>query len=91
MPHSRFKYIIWIAIALLCFWVISAALQWQQLSLCSGLEIKITYDEGNFFIDKSDIENMIRGQVVGRAINIPVQELDLQKLEDHIRQNPYVQ
>lgn len=76
---------------MLSAFIINAAQSWQQSSLCSALEIKINYDEGNFFIDKSDVEDMIRSHVFGGTINIPAHDLDLQELEDNIRKNPYVE
>lgn len=71
-------------------WVVQASVQLQKNSLCNGLEVKIDYDDGNYFVDESDIENMIRSQTIGKTLSLPVKDIDLLQLELFIEQNPYI-
>ena len=87
---TRLRLIIWIIAAIAIVWVLRAAAQMQSDTHCNGLEIRIDYEQGNFFIDKSDIESMIRQQMPSGSLNIPVKDINLSHLETYIEQNPYI-
>lgn len=87
---TRLRLLLWITIALGSLIVLRAANQMQRDNHCKGLEINIDHQSGNFFIDKSDIENIIRSQMPTHSLNIPVKDIDLRHLETYIEQNPYI-
>ncbi len=62
----------------------------QKQTLCSSVFIKIDYDRGNFFVSEQDVERMIASQLPGGSFNIPVEEIDLQKIEHFLENSPYI-
>ena len=63
----------------------------QQNRLCSGLNISIDHEKGNFFVDEMDVEGLIRSQLPGQNIETPLRNIHIKGLEEYLKANPYIQ
>ena len=87
---TRFRFLIWLFVALCALIVLYAAAQMQRETRCAGLEIRIKQHQDSFFIDQSDVESMIREEAHGNNLTLPDKDIDLQQIEAHLESNPYI-
>lgn len=63
----------------------------QQNRLCTGLNINIDHEKGNFFVDEMDIEQLVRSELPGNNLETPLQYIQIKELEAHLEANSYIQ
>ncbi len=71
-------------------WVISVGFSEKKQKEINCKKITIQLDNSNFFLEKEDVLNLIGGKDAG-LIGEPIHLLPIQKIEQKLRWNPYIQ
>src|SRR4051812_26872565 len=86
-------------IFILLFWLLAsssilvllvAAINVKNKKTCSGVRIEISGVEEIFFLDKQDVLNIITRRGVDKPKGQPVNNFDLNTLEERLRRNVWV-
>lgn len=88
--NQQFKRIIWGASLVIFFLMIVRAKQAQDSTICNTLEVNIDYTQGNRFINKANVTDMIEAMLPGNDIYLAVKDIPLQTLENHLEENDYI-
>ncbi len=68
-----------------------AADQAHHASPCKGLNVNISHNQDNFFVDEIDVENMLYDFAGKKIEGTAVGEFDLEDLERKMEQHPYIE
>ncbi len=82
--------VFWFALGLTFVVLLGKAKQAQGNTLCRSIEVVVSYEEGNFFINEKDIKELIKGRLPSRSFNVPINMIDLADLEGYLESNPYI-
>lgn len=83
--------LIWFAVGIFSVILIREALYVQQQTICTKVDVNIDYDQGNYFVDESDIQELIRKQLPTQNIHIPIGMISLAELEQSLEKNVYIE
>ena len=82
--------VLWVLIAGACVFLFVSASVKKGESVCAGLEIHIEGSGSNFFIDKKDIETLIKAHANGSPEGKPLSSFDLRKLERDFAKDKWI-
>lgn len=82
--------LIWSVVALLCVWLLVAAVGRQQSDVCKEVVINVNGNGTNFFIDKKDVLQIINSQNGGKTIGKKLADINLHQLENELRKDTWV-
>lgn len=80
----------WAVVALLCVWLLIAAVGRQQSDVCKEVVINITGNGSNFFLDKKDVLQIINSQNAGSTVGKKIAAINLSQLENELRKDTWV-
>lgn len=91
---SKFKKIVsltvWILLGLGTIALLVSAIYVKESKKCTGISIRIMGVSNNFFIDKNDVQEIIKN-IVGNKINgKPIREFDLNRIEKDLRKEVWI-
>lgn len=80
----------WSVVALLCVWLLVAAVDRQQTDVCKEVVINVNGNGNNFFIDKKEVLLIINSQNGGKTIGKKIGSINLHQLENELRKDTWV-
>lgn len=81
---------LWVAIGAGVLLLLIAAMQKKNAALCSAVEVEIKGVSNNFFIDESDVKNLIQKECGGNPKGKPVKQFNLKKLESSLEKEVWI-
>lgn len=63
----------------------------QEAALCKKIEISIENQQGNFFINEADINELVTNNGKEMVINLPYETIDLKKIEKRLVAQKYIE
>ncbi|MGB1205812.1 MAG: cell division protein FtsQ/DivIB [Chitinophagales bacterium] len=91
---AKFKHIIvaltWIIVLVSFLFLLGLSSRVQGNVVCKAIEIVIDYEKGNYFVNKEDVQKLITSQMAGNTFQLPTKQINLQKLEHFLEENPYI-
>ena len=91
---SKFKKIISLAIWILLgsgtIALLVSAIYVKESKKCTGISIQITGVSNNFFIDKNDVQEIIKSTVGNKINGKPIREFDLNKIEKELKKDVWI-
>ena len=63
----------------------------QNDALCKKIEISIENQQGNFFINEVDINELVTNNGKEMVINLPYETIDLKKIEERLNEQKYIE
>lgn len=63
----------------------------QEDKPCAALNIEMQNDQQNFFLTRDDVKGIVRDEIGGPAVGIPLREIQVSEIENTLASNPYVQ
>lgn len=80
----------WSVLALLCVWLLIAAVGRQQGDVCKEVIINVNGNGSNFFIDKKDVLQIVNAQNGGSTVGKKLAAINLRQLENELRKDNWV-
>ena len=80
----------WSVVAVLCVWLLVAAVGRQQGDVCKEVVINVNGNGSNFFIDKKDVLQIINAQNGGTTVGKKLAGINLRQLETELRKDTWV-
>lgn len=80
----------WSVVAVLCVWLLVAAVGRQQGDVCKEVVINVNGNGSNFFIDKKDVLQIINAQNGGTTVGKKLATINLHQLETELRKDTWV-
>lgn len=91
---SKFKKIVsltvWILLGLSTIALLVSAIYVKESKKCSGISIQIMGVSNNFFIDKNDVQEIIKNTVGNKINGKPIREFDLNKIEKELKKDLWI-
>lgn len=91
---SKFKKIVsltvWILLGLSTIALLVSAIYVKESKKCTGISIQIMGVSNNFFIDKNDVQEIIKNTVGNKINGKPIREFDLNKIEKELKKDVWI-
>ena len=91
---SKFKKIVsltvWILLGLSTIALLVSAIYIKETKKCTGISIQILGVSNNFFIDKNDVQEIIKNTVGNKINGKPIREFDLNKIEKELKKDVWI-
>jgi cell division protein FtsQ len=81
---------IWIFVGLGMIVLLIAAIEKRNNERCTGVEIKISGIQNNYFIDKKDVISVLQKTNGGKIERMPLHKIDLAEMETELRKSQWV-
>ena len=81
---------IWIIVGSGMIVLLVAAIEKRNNERCTGVEIKITGIQNNYFIDKKDVISILQKTNGGKIEKMPLHKIDLAKMETELRKSQWI-
>lgn len=73
------------------FVILGLSGSYQEDKPCTALNIDMKNDRQNFFLTRDDVKEIVRDEIGGPAVGIPLREIQVASIEGTLESNPYVQ
>lgn len=81
----------WFMAGILFMLAIGASSSSQENTMCSGVEIMVDHEGGNYFVDEGDVKSLIAKELPNKSFDLPIKYLPLNALEASLEGNPYIE
>lgn len=82
--------ILWMAVLAGFAVLLVAAVQDKDASRCSGIVVKITGSDDNYFIEEKDIKSLVAKDRSVNPVGMPIGEINISNLEKIVERDPWV-
>lgn len=82
--------LLWISIGGMSVFLLVAAAKVKSAKKCTRVDISIDGGKGDFFIDKTDVSNIIRQAIKSEPVGTPVSEFNLRTIEAQLEKDIWI-
>ncbi len=83
--------LIWFMAGILFMLALGASSASHENTMCTGVEILVDHEEGNYFVDEGDVKQLMANELPNKSFGLPIKYIPLGELERALERNPYIE